>query len=263
MDQEKIGKFIKAKRSEKKMTQEDLASELGVNNKTVSRWETGKYMPDLSMFPVISKVLGVSVNDLMNGEIVDKKDYQNTFEENITTVVSEVDASNRRFNKIFYGLIIFVGCVVLYFAIIIFMSNYKFSVKYNDGLLKFNQSSVTRELNYSYVNKNVSDSKYMISYYRDENNEKIGLIFIKASQTISAMLNQERYYDDCVNAKECIASRNVYTIPLDDYNVPKKYKIYYTDYSFKQIVNANDEQLKHIADKSHLVYEHMNEKADD
>ena len=77
MDQEKIGKFIKAKRGEKKITQEELAKELGVNNKTVSRWETGKYMPDLSLFPMLSKVLGVSVNDLMSGEVVDKKDYQN------------------------------------------------------------------------------------------------------------------------------------------------------------------------------------------
>ena len=114
MDQEKIGKFIKVKRGEKKITQEELAKELGVNNKTVSRWETGKYMPDLSLFPMLSKVLGVSVNDLMSGEVVDKKDYQNTFEENITTVVSEVDESNRKFNILFYGAItFFVGLVLI------------------------------------------------------------------------------------------------------------------------------------------------------
>lgn len=263
MDQEKIGNFIKAKRLEKKMTQEDLARELGINNKTISRWETGKYMPDLSMFPLISKVLSVSVNDLMNGEIVDKKDYQSTFEENITTVVSEVDESNRKFNMVFYGIIILFGCIVLFIGISLFISKYTFPIKYSDNLLKFNQSEVTRELTYSYVNTNVNESKYLIDYYRDESGNKIGLIFIKGNHTIADMLDQESDYENCIVANECIAARNVYKINLSDYGVPKEYKVYYTDYSFKKIIKANEKKLKSIIDNSHLVYEHMNERVND
>lgn len=68
MEQGKIGKFIGEVRKEKNMKQKDLADLLGVTNKTVSRWETGKYMPDLSLFTTISEILGISLNELMQGE---------------------------------------------------------------------------------------------------------------------------------------------------------------------------------------------------
>ena len=68
MDQGKIGKFIGKVRKEKNMKQKDLASLLGVTSKTVSRWETRKYMPDISLFPSISGILGISLNELMQGE---------------------------------------------------------------------------------------------------------------------------------------------------------------------------------------------------
>ena len=54
MDTLKIGKFIAKKRKEKNMTQEELARILGVTNKTVSRWENGNYMPDLSLLKPLS-----------------------------------------------------------------------------------------------------------------------------------------------------------------------------------------------------------------
>ena len=57
MDQAKIGKFIGELRKEKKLKQAELAEKLGVTSKTVSRWETGKYMPDLSLFTDISQIL--------------------------------------------------------------------------------------------------------------------------------------------------------------------------------------------------------------
>lgn len=68
MDMKKIGRFIAEKRKEKHMTQVQLAEKLGVTNKTVSRWENGNYMPDLSMLIPLSEVLEVSVNDLLNGQ---------------------------------------------------------------------------------------------------------------------------------------------------------------------------------------------------
>ena len=64
MNQGKIGQFISEIRKEKNMNQQDLANLLGVTSKTISRWETGKYMPDLSLFTEISNVLDVSLNEL-------------------------------------------------------------------------------------------------------------------------------------------------------------------------------------------------------
>ena len=74
MNQGKIGQFISEIRKEKNMNQQDLANLLGVTSKTISRWETGKYMPDLSLFTEISNVLDVSLNELFQGErIIGKK----------------------------------------------------------------------------------------------------------------------------------------------------------------------------------------------
>lgn len=72
MNQEKIGKLIAKKRKELNMTQLDLADKLYVTNKTVSRWEKGNYMPDLSMIVSLSEILGVSTYELLTGEEINK-----------------------------------------------------------------------------------------------------------------------------------------------------------------------------------------------
>ena len=69
MDQIKIGKFISKCRKENNMTQENLAEKLGVNSRSVSRWETGKCMPDISLLEDLCKELGISINELIKGFI--------------------------------------------------------------------------------------------------------------------------------------------------------------------------------------------------
>ena len=68
MDQVKIGKFISELRKEKKLTQAQLAEKLGVSQKSVSRWETGKNMPDISLLQLLSSELGITVSELLDGE---------------------------------------------------------------------------------------------------------------------------------------------------------------------------------------------------
>ena len=65
MDQVKIGSFIKEIRKEKGLTQEQLAEKLDVSQKSVSRWETGKTMPDLSLYEPLCEVLGIQVSELL------------------------------------------------------------------------------------------------------------------------------------------------------------------------------------------------------
>lgn len=68
MDQKKIGIFISEKRKENHLTQEQLAEQLGVTNKAVSKWENGKCMPDISLIQQLCEILHISVNELLNGE---------------------------------------------------------------------------------------------------------------------------------------------------------------------------------------------------
>ena len=73
MEQVKTGKFIAKKRKELNLTQEQLAERLGVSNKTISKWETGKCMPDYAVVKSLCEELKISVSELMDGEEADDK----------------------------------------------------------------------------------------------------------------------------------------------------------------------------------------------
>ena len=68
MDQKKIGSFLKELRKEKNLTQEQVADKLGVSGRTISRWETGAYMPDISLIVDIAEMYDVDVRDIIDGE---------------------------------------------------------------------------------------------------------------------------------------------------------------------------------------------------
>ena len=68
MDQKKIGNFLKQLRKEKNFTQEQIADKLGVSGRTISRWETGTYMPDISLLVDIAEIYDVDVRDIIDGE---------------------------------------------------------------------------------------------------------------------------------------------------------------------------------------------------
>ena len=86
MNQEKIGQFIAKKRKEKGLKQSDLSMKLGVTDRSVSNWERGKNMPDLSLFQPLCKILDVSINELLNGEEIEQKDADKYEETIINTI---------------------------------------------------------------------------------------------------------------------------------------------------------------------------------
>lgn len=96
MNQEKTGKFIAELRKEKNMTQIDLADKLGITDRAVSKWENGRGMPDLSLLAPLCEILGVSINELLSGERLDKKDYQEKLEDNIINTINYTD---KKINK--------------------------------------------------------------------------------------------------------------------------------------------------------------------
>ena len=101
MDQIKIGKFIAECRKDCNMTQSQMAEKLGVSNKSVSRWETGRNMPDVSLFIPLCELLGITVNELIIGERIMK----NMEEKTTQVIIDTIDNSNKKINKariIFY-----------------------------------------------------------------------------------------------------------------------------------------------------------------
>lgn len=93
MDLVKIGTFIAQLRKEQGLTQEQLGEELGVTNKTVSRWETGTYLPPVEMLLEMSKLFRVSVNDLLSGCRLDGEAYREKAEENLIGVLRQSNFS--------------------------------------------------------------------------------------------------------------------------------------------------------------------------
>ncbi len=115
MNQEKIGKFIAKCRKDKKMTQSELAEKLGVTDKSIGNWENGRNMPDLSLFKPLCDELEISINDLISGEKIDKKEYQERLEENI---INAIDYSTKKINKYSY----IIGLLFVIFGLFISMS---------------------------------------------------------------------------------------------------------------------------------------------
>lgn len=88
MDTVQIGKFLAELRHEHNLTQEKLGEKLNVTNKTISRWENGNYMPPVEMLQELSKLYGVSINELLSGKRLTDVEYKNSAENNLTGVLS-------------------------------------------------------------------------------------------------------------------------------------------------------------------------------
>lgn len=84
MDVQKIGVFLSELRREKNLTQEELGEQIGVTNKTVSRWENGNYLPPVEILQILSSLYGVSINELLSGERLNNVEYKQNAEEYIT-----------------------------------------------------------------------------------------------------------------------------------------------------------------------------------
>ena len=95
MDIVKTGRFIAEVRKERGLTQRELADALCISDKTVSKWETGRGLPEVSLMLPLCGVLGINVNDLLTGERVTPSDYQKKAEENMMDLMQE-NAENRK-----------------------------------------------------------------------------------------------------------------------------------------------------------------------
>ena len=96
MDQIKIGKFIASCRKDQGMTQAVLSEKLGISDRAVSKWETGKSLPDTGIMLELCGLLHINVNELLSGERIMTEAYNKKAEENLLAMRREVDEKNRQ-----------------------------------------------------------------------------------------------------------------------------------------------------------------------
>ena len=104
MDQVKIGKFISHLRKEKSLTQAQLAEMLGITDRAVSKWETGKSLPDSSIMLELCGILDINVNELLSGERIVMENYDKKAEENLIEMKRQKEESDRRMLKMEYAI---------------------------------------------------------------------------------------------------------------------------------------------------------------
>ncbi len=121
MDIEKISNLIKIKRKEKGLTQEELANKINVTEKAISRWETGRGTPDISLLVPLSKELDVSVSELLKGK-EDKKE-----DNSIKEIVNYIDVSKAKKNKFI------IPIATILYVIILILYLWYLKVEYNTG----------------------------------------------------------------------------------------------------------------------------------
>ena len=239
MDQIKIGKYIAKCRKNNKITQSELAEKLGVTDRAISNWENGKNLPDVSFFKPLCNELNITINDLLSGEKVEKNTYQEKLEENVFSVISNVNTKITRIRK---TIIILVSMIIVILLTLILVANHEVILNY-DG----NRMYVEEKDNHLFFTTKDLCTVYSgnINQYSTIVDNDYEIIFLTSKCSYNEIIkksiyngNSYRYYPITINNKES-----------------KKIKIYYIDSSINNIKNASKKQLDEYINESVLLYE--------
>ncbi len=95
MDQQKTGQFIAEMRKEQGLTQRELAEKLMISDKTVSKWECGNGLPEVSLMLPLCEILKISVNELLSGKRLQSSEYKKNAEDNLMKLINEREHAKR------------------------------------------------------------------------------------------------------------------------------------------------------------------------
>lgn len=115
MDQIKIGAFIAERRKSQNLTQAALGEKLGITDRAVSKWERGKGLPDASLMLPLCEILGITVNDLLCGEVVTMDNYNKELENNLLEMVRQKEESDKKMlrTEIVLGIATVIPCLTI------------------------------------------------------------------------------------------------------------------------------------------------------
>ncbi len=120
IDQKKTGLFIAEVRKAKGLTQKQLADEIGVSDKAVSRWETGRGMPDTMIMPELCRTLEININELLSGERLSEDAYSGKAEEHMVDLIRNNETEKRSGKHTLVGLILGLVMLLLFVVLIMF-----------------------------------------------------------------------------------------------------------------------------------------------
>ncbi len=165
MNQIKIGKFIAECRREKDMTQAELAKKLGVTDKAISKWENGRCLMDISLLKPLSKVLEVSVMEIINGEKIKEEDkvnkYDETLEKTLKYSKNKIKKSKVKYivGSVLSVLLIGVLSFLLYKGSLLFMYRERVAYEQNDSEFLEGIKITDKKTVYK---KTISEDKYLV-----------------------------------------------------------------------------------------------------
>ena len=114
MDLVKIGKYIAGKRKALGMTQKQLAEKLNMSDKSVSKWERGICLPDVSVYMELCEILGISINEFLAGEDIDAENVEKKSEDNIIQVTKDSKKKQKNLKSILAVVTTFAVIMVLF-----------------------------------------------------------------------------------------------------------------------------------------------------
>ena len=220
MDQDKIGKFIAECRKDRNLTQEQLGEMIGVTSKSVSRWENGRTMPDISLLRLLCDKLNITLNELFAGKHLKKDEVESSLEQNILTMVKKENKNRKKVKTILFVLIFIV---IILLGIAIGLYNY---------MVSYMSVSKTFELNWGII----LPSDFKENYYVDT-----GTSFHGDGERYSVFTGKS-FITSLKNNKNSVMEKEISNF-YDELNVPKKEQINFThDYSWTKLKQDSDER---------------------
>ena len=128
MNQVKIGKFIAEMRKEQNLTQKQLADKLGISDRTISKWECGKGMPDVGLMIPLCEEIKINVNELLSGERLSENHYSKRAEENMMRLIEE--NGNKKKREMMYALTYGLAIVMVAVLLVVSLWTQGFSIIY-------------------------------------------------------------------------------------------------------------------------------------
>ena len=123
MDLIKIGAYIAGKRKALNLTQRQLAEKLGMSDKSVSKWERGVCLPDVSVYSELCAILGISLNEFLAGEDIGQAELEQKSEDNLIQVTADGQRRQARLRRIIAALLIAVLIAAVAAAVILYRAN--------------------------------------------------------------------------------------------------------------------------------------------